>query len=97
MRHVREFEFNYGLYRGGELVVITDLCKMRPDQETGILYVSEIYPGVDPEYVRQNTGWDLDVSRAGVMKPPTREELMILRMKVDPGRIYLGRKPKGRN
>ncbi|HHW02113.1 MAG TPA: hypothetical protein GXX35_04785 [Thermoanaerobacterales bacterium] len=92
-----ETRFDYGLYRGGDLVVITDLCKMRPDPETGILYMSEIYPGVDPEYVKENTGWDLDVSRAKVMEPPTAEELMILRMKVDPDRIYLGRKSKRQN
>jgi len=90
----RETRFDYGLYRGGDLVVITDLCKMKPDPETGVLCMTEIYPGIDPEYVKENTGWDLDVSRAKAMEPPAPEELMILRMKVDPDRIYLGRKSK---
>ncbi|MCR4432079.1 MAG: hypothetical protein NUV45_13840 [Tepidanaerobacteraceae bacterium] len=89
-----ETRFDYGLYRGGDLVVITDLCKMKPDPDTGVLYMTEIYPGIDVDYVKENTGWELDVSRVEVMAPPTREELMILRMKVDPQRIYLGRKPK---
>jgi glutaconate CoA-transferase subunit B len=89
-----ETRYDYGLYRGGDLVVVTDLCKMRPDPETGILYMTEIYPGVDPELVVKNTEWELDVSRASVMEPPTFEELMVLRMKVDPDRLYLGRKSK---
>jgi len=89
-----ETRFDYGLYRGGELVVVTDLCKMKPDPETGILFLDEIYPGIDPEFVKENTGFKLDISRCRVMEPPTEEELMILRMKVDPERIYLGRKPK---
>lgn len=89
-----ETRYDYGLYRGGDLVVITDLCKMKPDPETGILYMTEIYPDIDPEYVKENTGWELDVSRAKVLEQPTSEELMILRMKVDPDRIYLGRKSR---
>lgn len=90
-----ETRFDYGLFRGGEVVVISDLCKMRSDPESGILYVSEIFPGVSPEKIREATGWDIDVSRAAFAKEPTPEELEILRMKVDPSRIYLGRKKKG--
>jgi glutaconate CoA-transferase subunit B len=89
-----ETRYDYGLYRGGEQVVITDLCKMRPDPETGILYVTDIFPDVDINLIKDNTEWDIDVSRAKIMEPPTYEEIKILRMKVDPDRLYLGRETK---
>lgn len=84
----------WGIFRGGEVCIISDLAILRPDPETGVLYLSELFPGVDPEMVRQNTGWDLDISRAVQFPPPTYEELKVLRMLVDPGRLYLGRKSK---
>jgi len=90
-----ETRFDYGLFRGGDVVVISDLCKMRPDLHSGILYVTEMFPGVDAEKIKEATGWEIDVSRATLAKEPTPEELEILRMKVDPSRLYLGRKKKG--
>lgn len=90
-----ETRFDYGLFRGGDVVVISDLCKMRADSETGILYVSEIFPGVHPEQIADATGWEIDLSRAVPVSEPTGQELEILRMRVDPSRIYLGRKKKG--
>ena len=67
---------------------------MRPDPETGILYVTDIFPDVDINLIKDNTEWDIDVSRAKIMEPPTYEEIKILRMKVDPDRLYLGRETK---
>ena len=90
-----ETRFDYGLFRGGNVVVISDLCKMRPDPESGILYLAEMFPGVTAQRVKEATGWDIDVSRAGMAEEPTPGELEILRMKVDPSRLYLGRKKKG--
>jgi glutaconate CoA-transferase subunit B len=89
-----ETRYDYGLFRGGEVTVITDLCVMRPDAKTGILYVSEIFPGVDPWTIKENTGWDVDLSRAVPMEMPTPEQIRVLRMDVDPDRLYLGRKKK---
>jgi glutaconate CoA-transferase subunit B len=90
-----ENRFDYGLFRGGDLVVISDLCKMRPDPVSGILYVTEIFPGISPERITDATGWEIDLSRAVLDQGPLPEELEILRMKVDPSRLYLGRKKKG--
>ena len=90
-----ETRFDYGLFRGGDVVVISDLCKMRPDPQTGILYVAEIFPKITPESIQEATGWEIDTSRAVSATEPTLEELEILRMKVDPSRLYLGRKKKG--
>ena len=92
---VGETRYDYGLYRGGDVVVISDLCKMRPDPESGVLYVTELFPGVTPEMVTDATSWEVDLSRYIMGGIPTEEELEILRMQVDPKRIYLSREKKG--
>lgn len=89
-----EGRFENGIFRGGEVCVISDLAILRSDPDTGILYLSETFPGVTAEEVKENTGWDLDISKAKPFVPPTPEELKILRTKVDPSRMYLGRKSK---
>lgn len=83
-----------GMFRGGDVCVISDLGIMRTDQETGILYLSNYYSGIDPEWIKQNTGWNLDISRAVELQAPTSRELEILRLEVDPHRLYLGRKSR---
>jgi glutaconate CoA-transferase subunit B len=90
-----ESRYDLGLFRGGDLVVISDLCKMRPDADSGILYAAEIFPGVSARQIEEATGWEIDTSRAVAAPEPSAEELELLRMKVDPMRIYLGRAKKG--
>lgn len=90
----KESRWDYGLGRGGELVVITDLCIMRSNPETGLLELDTVFPGISVDDVVNNTGWKLDASKAKELTPPTEEELKALRMLVDPSRIYLGRKTK---
>ena len=90
-----ENRYDYGLFRGGEMVVISDLCKMRPHSSSGILYVTEMFPGATPDMIKEATGWEIDLSQAINAQEPTPRELEILRMQVDPSRIYLGRKKKG--
>jgi len=90
----KESRWDYGLGRGGELVVITDLCIMRSNPETGLLELDTVFPGVSVDDVVNNTGWKLDASKAKELEPPTEDELKNLRMLVDPSRIYLGRKTK---
>jgi glutaconate CoA-transferase subunit B len=93
-REKGESRWDYGLERGGELVVISDLCIMRNNPQTGILELDAVFPGVSVEDVVNNTGWKLDTSKARVLEPPNEDELKALRMLVDPSRIYLGRKSK---
>ena len=93
-REQHESRWDYGLTRGGEMVVITDLCIMRNNPETGILELDTVFPGISVDDVVNNTGWSLDASKAKEMAPPTEDELKMLRMLVDPSRIYLGRKSK---
>jgi len=93
-RESHESRWDYSLGRGGELVMIIDLCIMRSDPETGILELDMVFPGVSVQDVVDNTSWSLDTSKAKEMAPPTEDELKALRMLVDPSRIYLGRKSK---
>lgn len=93
-REKGESRWDYGLVRGGELVMISDLCIMRSNPETGLLELDCVFPGISVEDVVNNTGWKLDTSRSKEFQPPTEEELKAVRMLVDPSRIYLGRKSK---
>ncbi len=79
-----------GFARGGPIAVVTNLGVMKFDNESKAIYLAEYYPGVTPERVVENTGFDLDVSRAVETSPPTEEELNILRRDVDPQRLILG-------
>ena len=78
-----------GLERGGALAVVTDLCITKFDEETKEMYLAEFYPGVDIERILENTGFDIDTSRAVAAVPPSPEELRILREEVDPQRLIL--------
>lgn len=78
-----------GLNGGGPEAVITDLGVMRFHEETKRMYLAACHPGVTPEKVKENTGFDIDTSQATKTVPPTEEELRILREEVDPEGIFL--------
>jgi glutaconate CoA-transferase subunit B len=64
----------------GPTVVITDLGVLRPHRETNELGLVEVYPGVEVDRVRGETGWDLRVDPdLTVSEPPTADELGVLR------------------
>lgn len=69
-----------GLTGAGPRLVITDLGVLRPDPRTCELVLTRVHPGVDPETVRERTGWDLKVADdLGRTEPPTDRELAVLR------------------
>lgn len=78
-----------GLERGGPIAVVTNLCVMKFDEKTKEMYVAEYFPGINPEEILKNTGFKIDITRAVEAKPPTEEELKILREEVDPQRLML--------
>ena len=78
-----------GLQRGGALAVVTNLCVMKFDDETKKMYLFEYYPGISIEKIVENTGFEIDVSRASESVPPSQEELRVLREEVDPQRLML--------
>ncbi|QAT48370.1 CoA-transferase subunit beta [Caproiciproducens sp. NJN-50] len=73
----------------GPRAVITDLGVLRFDAVSRRMYLSECFPGVVPEKVQENTGFELDVSRAVEAVPPSEKILEILIHQVDPLRIMI--------
>ncbi len=73
----------------GPLAVITDLGLMRFDDVTKRMYLAEYFPGVTQEQVVENTGFEMDMSRAVESRSPEQDILEVLREKIDPGRIYV--------
>jgi len=64
----------------GPVAVITDLGVMRFDEETKRIYLAEYYPKVTVDEIIENTGFEIDVSRAVETRPPTDEELQKINM-----------------
>ena len=75
--------------RKGPRAVITELGILRFDEMSRRMYLSEYYPGVTPEQVQENTGFQLDLSRAKQSEPPADAVLEVLVNKVDPMRIMI--------
>ncbi len=78
-----------GLRPGGVSVVVTNLGVMRFDPSTKKMVLDRFYPGVTPNDILENTGFDMDVSNAVQAEPPTKAELDILRNTCDPQRLIL--------
>ncbi len=77
-----------GLPRGGPRAIITTLCVMTFDSDTGEAMLSSYHPGESVETVRAQTGWDLRVaSDVHETPPPTETELAIIR-RLDPEGIW---------
>lgn len=79
-----------GLRPGGVSVVVTNLGVMRFDPDNKKMFLDRFYPGITPEKILGNTGFEMDVSRATQAAPPTKEELDTLRNVCDPQRLILG-------
>ncbi|HEY4095104.1 MAG TPA: CoA-transferase [Baekduia sp.] len=66
--------------RAAPEAVITDLGVLEPDPDDGELVLVQVHPGVEPDAVQDETGWDLRISpRLGTTPPPTEAELAALR------------------
>jgi glutaconate CoA-transferase subunit B len=73
-----------------DIIVITDLCVMQINPDTGMLELSKLMPKVTIDDVYNNTGFEpRQRKERGLVGLPTEEELAILRNEVDPNRIYL--------
>lgn len=63
---------------------------MRFDATTREMYLAGFFPGITHQNILDNMGFDMDVSRAKEVAPPTEYELKSLREKCDPQRLILG-------
>jgi len=75
---------------GGPQAVVTDIGILEPD-ENGELVITALHPGKTIKEAKDNTGWDLKVSKnLRCTEPPSATELRILHEDLDPQGIYLG-------
>lgn len=49
------------------------------------MYLAYYYPFSSPEMVQENTGFEIDVSRAELMEGPSPEIIRLIREEIDPG------------
>ena len=69
-----------GLTTEGPVLLVSDLCVMRPHAETKELQVMSLHPGVTREQVIEQTGWPVAFAGTVVETPaPTARELEVLR------------------
>jgi glutaconate CoA-transferase subunit B len=78
-----------GLPANGPSTVITDMGIMGFDPISKRMILKEFYPGIEPERIQKNSGFDIDISAAEETIPPEKEELEILRKKTDPDRLII--------
>lgn len=76
----------------GPVAVVTNMGVYRFD-DNGVIYLETAHPGVTVEQIKENCGFDLNVSRLkGDTPRPTYRELFVLREFVDPELIFLPQK-----
>ncbi|MBU1750028.1 MAG: 3-oxoacid CoA-transferase [Chloroflexi bacterium] len=76
---------NTGPYR-----VVTNLCVMGFDLDTRRMMLLALNPGITVAQVIENTGFELIIpAEIGDNPAPTDEELRVLRLDVDPNRLYI--------
>ena len=79
-----------GMPGAGPLKVITDKGILEPD-ESGELVLTQLYPGVSLDQVRNSVGWPLRAhDPLGTCAPPTARDIDLLRNELDPKRLFLG-------
>jgi glutaconate CoA-transferase subunit B len=78
--HMSREEQNETGFRYRPRTVITDLCLMESDKDTGELVLTQLHPGVTVDRVRAETGWNLRVAdRLRTTADPAPQELATLR------------------
>lgn len=73
----------------GPLMVVTDRGIMKFDEKTRYMYLAGYYPTSSPEDIIENTGFDIDVSRAVELEEPEEEIIRLIREEIDPGQAFI--------
>lgn len=79
-----------GLADNGPTAVITNMARLGFDKDTRRMFLEGYFPGVSPQQIQENMGFDIDISRALEITPPSSKELDTLRDVCDPQRLILG-------
>jgi glutaconate CoA-transferase subunit B len=53
------------------------------------MYLAGYYPTSSPEDVKENTGFDIDISRAVLLEAPAPDIIRIIREEIDPGQAFI--------
>ncbi len=73
-----------------DIILVTDLCVMQINPDTGKLELTKLMPEVTIDKVYENTGFEPKLrERMEEVELPTEAELKILRDEVDPDHLYL--------
>ena len=81
-----------GLVRGGPEWVVTPRCIFDFDKEAGHIRIKNVHREQERATIQDETGFSLEgIDTAPITPEPTEEELCLLRGRVDPKGILLGR------
>ena len=70
-------------------MVVTDRGILKFDEKTKRMYLAGYYPTSSPEDVLENTGFELDVSKAVKLDPPEPSVIKLIREEIDPGQAFI--------
>ena len=73
----------------GPQMVVTDKGIMKFDKDTKKMYLAGYFSSSSPEDVIENTGFDIDVSRAVLLDDPTPDVIKMIREEIDPGQAFI--------
>lgn len=73
----------------GPMAVVTDRGVLKFDEKTKRMYLAGYYPTSSPEDVIENTGFDIDVSRAVLLDAPDKNVIRMIREEIDPGQAFI--------
>ena len=73
----------------GPMAVVTDRGVLKFDEKTKRMYLAGYYPTSSPEDVIENTGFDIDVSRAVLLDAPDENVIRMIREEIDPGQAFI--------
>lgn len=73
----------------GPIAVVTDKGVLKFDEETKRMYLAGYYPTSSIEEIIESTGFDIDVSKAELIAPPTPDVIKVIREDIDPGQAFI--------
>ncbi len=73
----------------GPQAVVTDKGVMRFDEKTKRMYLAGYYKTSSIEEIVENTGFEIDTSKAVELDEPTPDVIKLIREEIDPGQAFI--------
>jgi glutaconate CoA-transferase subunit B len=70
-------------------MVVTDRGILKFDEKTKRMYLAGYYETSSVQEIVENTGFEIDVSQAEKIEPPSPEIIRIIREEIDPGQAFI--------